>query len=372
MGRSREPGEKFLDRLKHFTFDKKVLKVAFYCYLSILALFLILAMFSYEYSGDWFPTNLFHCNRINYTFAGTPDYTYVYSTNLSIGIGGINNSRSDLEVRGESNMTLYPTGPLTLALNNGETEHGPGPVKVTMLPGEAANVSILVTREDDFYRSMYFGYRNQTVPRAIDEGDQGNLFKVIRKNYDQYLINASFSSGAGKTFKVYKDSRWDFRIKVTGNNGNLRISDRPENDVKSIEYDGQIEVTTTGDLLMSVPASSMSPADGYMVKLVHSDGTLDVRHKEYKCTFADNVKIVPSNELEKVEPAMVNRFAHVMLINGHIITYGQADELRFRELDFGSPITVLVKEGKLALLTGLLSSFFTIMLARVIAQFKKK
>jgi hypothetical protein len=150
------------------------------------------------------------------------------------------------------------------------------------------------------------------------------------------------------------------------------INDGSGKDIKSIEFRGRLNITTDSGMTMNVPASSITGAAGYMVKLVHSDGSLDVRHGEYKCNRADNITIKPANTSRNKEPKYVNGNTHIQLMNGYILAYGQAETLEFREHNFNWPIFMMIKEGKLALLTGLLGSLFTLVMTRLISRFKKK
>ena len=193
----------------------------------------------------------------------------------------------------------------------------------------------------------------------------------MKQNNNQYVIVGRLAPGSNKSFQVKNDRRWNFPINITSNIKEIRIKDSNRDDIKNIEFQGQIKIATNSELNMSIPASSTSQAGGYMARLVHSDGMLDVRHGEYKSNLADNITIIPANNGETRDPKMNNN-AYVQLMNGHVMAYGQAKSLEFREHNFNQPVELLIKEGKLALFTGLLSSFFTLAAARLISRFKKK
>ncbi len=106
----------------------------------------------------------------------------------------------------------------------------------------------------------------------------------------------------------------------------------------------------------------MVGAGGYYVEIDRSEGTLDIRHIEYKTNAADNIQIAP----------LANNSTSVSIVNGQVISRGIADSLVFREHDFNHPITVVIQEGNFTLLTGLLMSIVTIVAARVITQLKKR
>ncbi|HMK47238.1 MAG TPA: hypothetical protein VK436_11490, partial [Methanocella sp.] len=102
-----------------------------------------------------------------------------------------------------------------------------------------------------------------------------------------------------------------------------------------------------------------------------SPGTLDITHNQYACTPADDINVIPVIPQDSNATSPTSNKAYVSLLNGQIMGYGYASSLQFRDRDFGYPLTVVIKEGHFALLTGLLSSFLTIVIGRLVLQFKK-
>lgn len=366
----RQLRDKVIKYLLQLSIDKRVLKTAFYFYVTLTIFIAIMGLFSYQYIGSINPSDLLRSNSVNYTYAGTPDFANIYSTYLNIGIAGINNSQGDLVIGGGSNMTLYPTGEIKLISYDGNVGSKYGPIEVYTMPDEKATVRISVTKEDVYPRSMRLTFYDPAAP-LVQEKD-GNLLNIMKQNNNQYVILTRFAPGPNKSFEVNNDPRWNFPINISSNIRNIKINDSNKDDIKNIEFEGQISIATNGELNMSIPVSSTSGAGSYKVKLVHSDGILDVRHGEYKCNLADNITIVPANTSEDKDPKKFNGNSYVQLMNGHILAYGQAGTLEFREHNFNRPMEMLIKEGQLALFTGLLSSFLTLAMTRLISRFRKK
>jgi hypothetical protein len=108
------------------------------------------------------------------------------------------------------------------------------------------------------------------------------------------------------------------------------------------------------------PVSKLSDINCSMIDPKNAEGTLDIQHNEHKCNPADRIRITRGDDMK------------ASLLCGQIIATGSARTLDFREKNFDRPIIVIIKEGNFALLTGILSSFLTIIITRLIGTFKKK
>jgi hypothetical protein len=339
-------------------FDEKKRKVLFFSLLGILAVFCIMSLFSFEYAGSKNPVDLFQCRHINYSYAGHPVYTHVYTDRLDMAVGSVNNATGNLTIGGASEIRLSPASDILLTSGNGTEWRVKGPITVYSLPETSTDMLFTVTVDDDFNYILRLTLSNQT--RGTDSVGP-SILNITKRSDTQYLIKSTLAPGPRKSFSLHHE-RCAFPIDLYGYFENVSAGGREIGDIRKITYDGQIDITTDGGLSMRAPVSMMIGATGYRVNLDRSEGTLDIRHTEYKTNAADNIQIVPLSA--------ENGF--VSIINGQVTANGIADSLVFREHDFKHPITVVLQEGNFALLTGLLMSVLTVVATRIIIQFKKR
>jgi hypothetical protein len=356
-------GEMAGDRSAQPLFDEKDRKILFYLLVAIATTLTILALFAFAYAGTINPADLFHIENLTFSYTGAPAYTNLYADNYFIGLSGINSTVTNLTLQGPSDLTLYPRGNITVRVAGRSPDESLPPEQhtISLRPGDAAWVTINVLRDDDFNYNMYFNYDRPNGTALGRNMSTPDLLKVVKKGNSLYVINASSLPGAWKAFGVKNEPCWCFPITITvgKNNGDTY---GVKMDVERVyNYVGAINVTTTGGLWVKSPVSAISPDSRYSkLELDHAEGILDIKHIEYKCNPADSISISPLNH------------TNISLMNGQIVASGFAKELHFREQSFGEPITVIIKGGNFAILTGLLSSFLTLILARLITTIKKK
>jgi len=349
--------------------------IAFYLILASVVILCIMSLLAITYAGSADPFDLIRYRNFSFAYAGTPDSVDVYSDNLAISLSSINNSVSTVTPVGESELTLYPDSDLTLHSgdNTWNLSLNQSPVSIHSVARSGTEISILTTGEDDFNYGMNFTFQSasHTAPEAKDHID--NWVELKKKSNNQYVLaNSSFSSGP-KQFSINYGSKCNYSITIRGGNLDISSGSSQTDHVDRIDYVGQIKVTTDGDLNMRIPISAMSEARFFRAEFKGSSGVLDIVHNEYHCSPADEITAIsPINDDGNVSVCREPYCAFVSLLNGQMDARGYSTSLEFRGRDFGYPISVIIKEGHFALFTGLLASFLTLLISRLIRQFKAK
>ncbi len=209
---------------------------------------------------------------------------------------------------------------------------------------------------------MQLEYNKDGDKAVIPDPGTNNIFKMFKRGKDQYVISSQFTSNAPKYFSVKDNIAYSFPINIYVKKA-ARNTSNGMNGEEKINFVGRMGLKAHDYLKMFIPVSEFSEtarAPLRAVRLENSEGSLDVRHIMYPCSHADNINITS-----------VDNASTVKLMNGMVIVSGNAKQLEFRQRSFQRPLSVILKEGNFAIIIGLLSSFFTLFVGKLISQFKK-
>jgi hypothetical protein len=350
--------EKFNNLYQDLTHDQRSLKIIFYTTVDFSIIALMVLIMTVSYAGSNIPWDLFNTENIYYSYAGSPTSVSVFTDDQYIGINGIGNSIANLTINGGSRIYLYPVNAINQSWPNGSLDQIGGKYIIQTYPGDVTNIKISINKEYDYDYTMHLKFMKPPSSSPVNENSC--CFKVIKKG-SQYKVSSDFSSPTRTLIGIKNNSMNNFPIRVKIDN---KTTAGTGNALKSriLNYTGQIFVSTNDHIKIEMPMSEVSRFNTSSLKKVilqNTEGTLDVRQAEYKCSAADYINITPAHD------------TNFKLLNDQINVWGLAKTLEFRNRSFHRPVSVAIKEGNLAIISGVLMSLFTFYLTRLYSQFKK-